>query len=390
MSLPVVRLITRLNIGGPAIQAATLTDRLETHGFHTHLVHGRLAAGEGDMSYLLRDTSDAVQVPHLQRPVAPLADMRAVAEIYSLLRRVRPRIVHTHMAKAGAVGRVAAAMYNRTVARADRARVVHTYHGHVLEGYFGRARSTAFITAERALARVTDCLIAISARLQHELVHEYRIGQPSQYRLVPLGFDLSAFARIDDAARQRAREQLNIAMGVPTIATAGRLTAIKQHELLLAAARIVANHHRDLVVLIAGDGERRSELHALVQRLQLDASVRFLGWRRDLPTVYAATDLFVLSSRNEGTPVALIEAMASAVPGVSTDVGGVPDVIDSEAMGLRVRDGDAAALADAIALLLSDPPRRAAMGQRARAHVLSRFTLDRLVTDIATLYRSLL
>jgi glycosyltransferase involved in cell wall biosynthesis len=390
MSVPVVRIITRLNIGGPSIQAATLTDRLEAHGFHTCLVHGQLGSGEGNMRYLLKDTADAVYLTRLQRQVAPFADARVTAEIYALLRRVRPRIVHTHMAKAGAVGRVAAALYNQTAGRGTRARVVHTYHGHVLEGYFGRARSQAFVSVERALARVTDCLIAISPRIRDELVEEYRIGRASQYRVVPLGFDLSPFAAIDETARQAARAALSLDASAPTLTTAGRLTAIKQHELLLAAARRVADRHPDLVVLIAGDGERRDELETLARRLQLERQVRFLGWRRDLATLYAATDVFVLTSRNEGTPVALIEAMAAGVPGVSTDVGGVGDVIASADLGVRVAEGDAAAIADAITTLLAAPERRRAMGERARTHVLSRYTLDRLVADMAALYRALI
>jgi glycosyltransferase involved in cell wall biosynthesis len=143
-------------------------------------------------------------------------------------------------------------------------------------------------------------------------------------------------------------------------------------------------------VLIAGDGERRAELEALTRTLDLQAHVRFLGWHRDLTTLYAATDVFVLTSRNEGTPVALIEAMASGVPGVSTDVGGVADVMSSDELGLRVPDGVPRGLADAIVMLLSQPERRAAMGRSGRAHVLARYTLDRLVTDIAALYRQLL
>jgi glycosyltransferase involved in cell wall biosynthesis len=237
---------------------------------------------------------------------------------------------------------------------------------------------------------VTDCLIAISPRIQSELVHDYGIGRESQYRVVPLGFDLSAFARIDDAARAQAREVLNIAPAAPTMATVGRLTAIKQHEVLLAAARAVADVRPAIVVLIAGDGERREELEALTRRLQLQEHVRFLGWRRDLPTLYAATDVFVLTSRNEGTPVALIEAMASGVPGVSTDVGGVADVIPDADLGIRVRDGDPTGIAAAVNTVLDDDERRTRMGQRARAHVLARYTLDRLVTDIATVYRNLL
>jgi glycosyltransferase involved in cell wall biosynthesis len=391
MPIPVVRIITRLNIGGPSIQAATLTSRLEAHGFHTHLVHGRLGAGEGDMQYLLPAQGDGATYLHaLQRPLAPAADLGALMQIYRLLCRVRPAIVHTHMAKAGAVGRTAAVAYNRTAGRQRPARLVHTYHGHVLEGYFGAAKTSVFIRTERVLARATDRLIAISPRIRDELVASYRIGDASQYAVVPLGFDLSPFARIDDDGRRAARKELGLPADAPVVTTVGRLTAIKQHDLLLTAARTIVGDHPSAVFLVAGDGERRREIEAMARVLQVEQHVRFLGWRRDLATIYAATDVFVLTSRQEGTPVALIEAMASGVPGVSTDVGGVRDVIADATMGVLVPPDAAAGIAAGIRGLLSDNAGRVAMGARARAHVLGRFTLDRLVADMVSLYRRLL
>ena len=183
----VARVITRLNIGGPSIQTVTLADRLHEHGFDTLLIHGRLADGEGDMSYLLRDRDvRTALVPALQRPVSPIADVRAVAGIFRQLMAFKPQIVHTHTAKAGTTGRVAAIAYNRL---SDvRARTVHTYHGHSLEGYFRHAGP--FVAIERRLARATDQLIAISPRIESELRDRYRIGRPDQWTMVPLGFNL--------------------------------------------------------------------------------------------------------------------------------------------------------------------------------------------------------
>ena len=389
-SVSVVRIITRLNIGGPSIQAATLTDRLAAAGFHTHLIHGRLGQCEGDMSYLLPAGADNITYLHeLQRQVAPLADAAAFRRVYQLLCRYRPAIVHTHMAKAGAVGRAATALYNRTAGRSRPARVVHTYHGHVLEGYFSAAKSAAFIRVERALAHLTDRLIAISPRIRDELIETYRIGRAEQYAVVPLGFALGEFANVNASARRAAREALGIDPSAPTLSTVGRLTAIKHHELLLQITQALAATHPNLVVLIAGDGERRPELEALARELNVAASVRWLGWRRDLATIYAASDVFVLTSRNEGTPVALIEAMACGVPGVSTDVGGVRDVITDASVGTLIT-ADADEGARAIRLLLDDAGTRAAMGSAARTFVLNRFSVDRLVSDITHLYRSLL
>ena len=387
-SLRVVRLITRLNIGGPSIQAASLSDRLRAHGFETVLAHGRLGPGEGDMSYLVPASVETVHIDTLQRPLAPIDDARAIGSVLSLLRRVRPAILHTHMAKAGTVGRTAAALYNLTAAPAARIRLVHTYHGHVLEGYFSPLKTSVFIRTERAMSRVTDRIVAISPQIRHDLLHTYRIGRDAQYAVVPLGFDLSALEAVNDAARAAARAELGLPTDALVISTVGRLTAIKQHELFLEAARRVRAAEPRAIFLIVGDGERRAELETMARDLALTADVRFLGWRRDLEIIYGATDVFALTSRNEGTPVALIEAMAAGVPGVSTDVGGVGDVIVNEEVGRRVPDGDPAALAQAVIGLLHSPERRE-MGLRARHHVLARYGRDRLVGDIAALYQTL-
>jgi glycosyltransferase involved in cell wall biosynthesis len=387
--MQIARVITRLNIGGPSIQAIRLTTALEAHGFETRLIHGRLGDGEGDMRYLLAPGADVVLEPALCRPLAPLDDVRAVIRVYRQFRRLRPEIVHTHMAKAGLVGRLAATAYNWTRGSAPRARIVHTYHGHVLEGYFSPLMTRVFITIERALAGLSDAIIAISPAIREELLVRYKIGRADQYRVVPLGFDLGEFAAIDEAARAEARRGLQIPPGVPVITTVGRLTAIKQHSLFLEVFQRVAAVRPDAVALVAGDGELRAELEAQAATLGIAGQVRFLGWRRDLATIYGATDVFLLTSRNEGTPVALIEAMASAVPGVSTDVGGVKDVIDTASAGRLAPFGDVASLAGAVNELLADPAMRRSAGTEARQRVVTRFGAGRLVAEIAALYRDL-
>jgi glycosyltransferase involved in cell wall biosynthesis len=386
----VLRVITRLNVGGPSIQAMTLSDRLTARGFETRLVHGLLDAGEGDMRYLLPTAVDARYLAALRRPLAPAHDAMALAQLLDLMRDLRPQIVHTHMAKAGTLGRLAASMYNRTAGRGDRARVVHTYHGHVLDGYFGPAKTRVFLGAERMLAHATDRIVAISPRIKTELLEQYRIGRGDQYRVVPLGFDLAGLSAIDDDARTRARATLQIPAGAAVVTTVGRLTAIKQQRLFLEAAQRIAAADAAAVFLIAGDGDLRAELEASAAALGVADRVRFLGWRRDLETIYGATDVFLLTSRNEGTPVALIESMAAGCAGVSTDVGGVSDVLQSDAVGLLAPDGDAAALARHVTALLVDADRRRRLGAAGRALVLARYGLDRLVSDIETLYRELL
>lgn len=389
----VVRIVTRLNIGGPSIQAVELSSRLSARGFETLLIHGQIGAGEGDMSYLLDRAGSRPRTEHLpalQRPIAPASDARAAWQIYRLLCAFTPAIVHTHMAKAGAVGRLAALAYNRTAGRHARARLVHTYHGHVLEGYFGAAKTRLFITAEQRLAAATDRIVAISPRIREELIHEYRIGRPAQYRVVPLGFDLDALAAVDAAARAQARAALHIPPGATVVTTVGRLTAIKDQQLFLEVAQRVSRSHASTIFLIVGDGELRGPLEAAAASLGVADRVRFLGWRRDLDTVYGATDIFLLTSRNEGTPVALIESMAAGCAGVSTDVGGVGDVLPAADVGLMAPAGNADQLADHVSCLIADPQRRRALGDAGRGLVVARYGIDRLVNDIDVLYRDLL
>jgi glycosyltransferase involved in cell wall biosynthesis len=386
----VLRIITRLNIGGPSIQAIALTERLADRGVETRLLHGRLGPGEGDMRYLLTTPAAARQLPALRREIAPLHDAIALVQVLDTLRDFRPQIIHTHMAKAGTIGRVAASIYNRTAGRDARVCVVHTYHGHVLEGYFSPARTRAFLGVERLLARASDRLIAISPRIEQELVADYRIGRPDQYRVIPLGFDLQRMTAIGDAERRAARAALALTPDAHVIFTAGRLTAIKRHDLFLDTARLIAERDAHAVFLVAGDGELRSALEHQARAGGIADRVRFLGWRRDLDTLYAASDVFLLTSRNEGTPVALIESLAAAVPGVSTDVGGVRDVIDSDRVGLVAPFGDARALADHVSALLSDPERRRRMGEAGRRLISVRYGLDRLMDEVERLYRELL
>ena len=387
----IVRIITRLNVGGPAIQAITLSERLSRAGYETLLVHGRLGSGEGDMRYLQSASTIAVRhLDSLRRPLSPVHDLVAFGQIFTTICQFKPVLVHTHMAKAGTLGRLAALTYNRTVGRRRPTRIVHTYHGHVLEGYFGRRSSAFVLGVERALARHTDAIVAISPRIRDELVEKFRLGQASQYRVIPLGFDLDALAQIDDARRKRARETLQIPAGAAVLTTIGRLTAIKNHQLFLQMAAQVSTTHPNVVCVIAGDGELRGELERAAHDRGIAARVRFLGWRRDLVDIHAATDVFVLTSRNEGTPVALIESMAAGAPGVSTDVGGVRDVIAAPELGVVVPPNDAGGLTEEVNRLLSDPDRRRLLGTRARDWVMSRYGIDRLVSDVTDFYEQLL
>jgi glycosyltransferase involved in cell wall biosynthesis len=386
----VARIITRLNIGGPSIQAINLSRQLRAEGFETCLIHGRLSEGEGDMTQLLPlEQTPTAFVKELVRPVAPLRDLRALWAIYCVLRRWKPDIVHTHMAKAGTIGRLAGVAYNWTSVGRRRARLIHTYHGHVFEGYFNALSTRLFLLVERWLARRSDVLISISHNIEKDLLYTYRLGNPQQVRVIPLGFDLDRLLRLSTSDRFAARRSLSIAEDAIVVATVGRLTAIKQQNLFLQMAERLARQSSQFVFLIVGDGELRGDLERQMNDRGIQSRTRFLGWRRDLETIYGATDIFVLTSRNEGTPVALIEAMAAGVASVSTDVGGVRDVITSPETGLIVPAGNVAALAAAVTELAHDAARRQSLGRQARESVRRRFEAKRLIGDIAGLYTEL-
>jgi len=355
------------------------------------LIHGRLAEEEGDMTKLLPlgDTS-TIYIDDLVRPISPLHDLRAFWRIYTTFRKWRPDIVHTHMAKAGSLGRLAALAYNRTRGAARRARLIHTYHGHVFEGYFGSPTTRIFLLVERWLGKHTDALIAISPQVRRDLLETHGVAREEQLRLIPLGFNLDRLLAVSQKDRERARASFQVPPEAIMVTTVGRLTGIKQHTLFLEMADRLAKRSARFMFLVVGDGELRTSLESRVKELGLGSRVRFLGWRGDLENIYGATDIFVLTSRNEGTPVALIEAMAAGVASVSTDVGGVRDVVAGPHLGSLVPFGDAAALADAVAALADAPARRAEVGLAGRASVRERFHASRLVEDIRTLYWQLL
>jgi len=384
----VLRLATRLNIGGPARQCLLLTKRLAEE-FPTTLAAGTPPPEEGEMT----DPEVVVRRLPLARPFAPAADARAIRATRALLREVRPAILHTHMAKAGTVGRLAA----ETVR--PRPVTVHTFHGHVLDGYFSPAVEKAFLTAERLLARRTDVLIAVSPQVRDALV-ELGVGAPERWRVVPLGLDLGPFAAVRRPSG-RLRERLGLGADVPLVGAVGRLVPIKDLATLVRAVARLDGVHLALI----GEGEQRTELEALVASLGLEARVHLPGWADDVADWMADLDVVALTSRNEGTPVALIEALAAGRPVVATSVGGVPFVVRDALVGAQRAVGagaplleptgwlappeDDEAIADALHSALADPAEGARRAAAGRAEVLARFGSDRLVADILALYREL-
>jgi glycosyltransferase involved in cell wall biosynthesis len=378
----VLRVIARLNVGGPALHALLLTERLDSTLYESRLVAGRVGDAEGDYLALRGIVPDGlIQLPGLGRDVRGARDWGAFWSLVRLIREFRPHVVCTHTAKAGALGRLAAWLCRVPV-------VVHTYHGHVFDGYFSPAKTRLVVAAERLLAGRATALIAVTERVRRDVLAR-GIGRPDTVVVVPLGLDLGPLVAAP-ARRGELRRELGVAAGAPLVGIVARLVPVKAHEVFLEAARTIVAARPDATFLVVGDGERRAELEALAAGLGLGARVRFLGWRADLDRLYADLDVVVLTSKNEGSPVALIEAMAAGRPVVSTRAGGVEDVVTDGETGRLVPIGDAAAVARAIVDLLDDPALAARLGAAARTAVVARFGSARLVADLDGLYRRLL
>jgi glycosyltransferase involved in cell wall biosynthesis len=379
--LTVVHVIDRLNVGGPAVHAVLTVRGLDPKRFRTVLVFGTVEPGEADMSYLAYESGiETVVIPTLGRELRPLADLRTAWELYRVLRRERADVVHTHKAKAGAIGRVVALLAGVPVR-------VHTFHGHVFHGYFGANKTRAFLAIERTVARISSRLIALSDGLVSEMADRYRIAPADQFTVVPLGFDLQPFASCE-AHQGELRRELGVAAGVRLVGIVGRMVPVKDHATFIAAATKLAERREDVHFVFIGAGELEADVRKDLAARGLEKRAHLLGWRRNLERIYADLDVVALSSVNEGTPVALIEAMAAGIPVASTAVGGVADVLHNGDRGELCPSGDADALAAAIERALSAEAR--ARASRIRAEVREEFDGERRCADLARLYEELL
>lgn len=386
----IARIIGRLNIGGPAIQAITLTHELARHGYETLLIRGIESPREGSMDHL----AEALEVrplliPALRRDPG-LRDLSALAALTRTMLRERPDIVHTHAAKAGTLGRVASMLASTASHVRPRPVLVHTFHGHSLTGYFSPRVSAVYRTIERTLARRTDKLIAVSEQVRDELV-AMDVAPPAKFVVIPLGFDLARFMNTGperDAARHRVRAEFGLSSDATVVTLIARLVPIKRVDRFLRAASLL-NDLVDVRFLIVGDGELREGLERSDAARALEDRLAWAGFRRDIPAVCFASDLVVLSSDNEGTPVSLIEASAAGLPVISTNVGGAAAVVVDGRTGRLVNPDDGEDLASAIRALVRDLGLRTRMGIAAREHA-ARFSLERLTDDLDQLYRQLL
>ena len=369
----VLRVIARMNVGGPAWQVSVLTRGLDASRFETRLIVGDVGGGEADFVELRDPDLPLVKIPALGRNVRFGDDLRAFIAIRREIGLFRPDIVHTHTAKAGVLGRLAAATC-RVPLR------VHTFHGHLLHGYFNRLISRVLVLVEKFLAWRTKALVAVGERVRDDLVAA-GIGRLDQYTVIPPGV-----APAGPLDRESARVRLGLPLGVPVVLFVGRLTVIKRPDRLIEAMSYVLARRSDAVLAVAGEGGLLEETRRRAE--PLGSAVRFLGWQPDIADLYVAADCVVLTSDSEGMPVTLIEAAMAGVPGVTTDVGSAREVVVDGVTGLVVAS-DASAVADGL-LRLFDVELRDRMGAAARARAEAEFGTRRLIADHEALYERLM
>ncbi len=399
----IARVIDRLNIGGPAKHVAWLGAELNHSGFETRLITGTVPQGEGDMSYFAHAVGlEPVVIREMSRELSP-RDVLAVWKLVREFLRFRPQIIHTHKAKAGAVGRVAAWIYKMLtpsifLLRPRLCKVVHTYHGHIFHSYYGKAKTGLFIIIERILARFcTDRIVTISPQQRDEINGRFGVGRLEQFAVIPLGIDFGETGSVEPG---RLRREMGLTRGEPLVGIVGRLCEVKNHTLFVAAAAQLTQDGSEARFAIVGDGHLRDELERQARELAVADRLLFTGFRDDVASLYSDLDVVALTSLNEGTPLTLIEAMSNGRAVVSTEVGGVVDLMGAKREtvgdftiwdhGITTPSRNLAAFTSALKYLIERPGLRREMGDRGREFIRSQYSKERLVADIERLYRELL
>lgn len=389
----VLRIINRFNIGGPTYNAAYLTKYLSPE-FKTVLVGGSIDEGEDSSEYILKQLGiKPILIPEMQRSIRYNSDVVAYYKLKEIIQRFKPDIVHTHASKSGALGRWAAYRCGVPV-------IVHTFHGHVFHSYFNRMKTELFKQVERKMAAVSTRIIALSDLQKYELSVEHQICEPEKISVIPLGFDLQRFQDKKEAKRLRFRNEYNLSEDELAIGIIGRLVPIKNHDLFIRSiAQLKLQCNRKIRAFIIGDGERRDELIALCRELglsvslfpnKLPADITFTSWIKEVDVANAGLDIICLTSLNEGTPVSLIEAQASGKPVVSTNVGGIENVVSPGKTGILVNHSDVLHFTQSLAGLVSNDTLRIQMGEAGWEHVCNKFHYTRLVNDMRNLYHELM
>jgi glycosyltransferase involved in cell wall biosynthesis len=382
----IVHAIARLNVGGAALNLLGLAAEQRRRGHDVVVAAGTLARGEASMEYVATELGVPVlHVPALQRELSVQPDLAAIRSLRRIIASRRPDILHTHTAKAGATGRIAAALSGRATPSAT----VHTFHGHVLRGYFGPYRERLFIRVEWLLARMTDAVVTVSDEVRNDLV-ALGVAPREKIVVIPYGFDLSSLVRPEQADRSRARAELGLGQDTFVLGWVGRLTPIKRPEDLIRTLAHLVQSGIDAALVVIGDGPDRPGVEELAARLGVADRCHFVGYQQEMSHWYGLFDAFALTSENEGTPVAAIEALASGCPVVATDAGGTATVVRNGETGYIVPIGDTVALAAHLTELAHHPELARELGTRGAADVRERFAMGQMADRMDNLYARLL
>ncbi|RFC55525.1 glycosyltransferase [Brumimicrobium aurantiacum] len=384
--IKVVRIINRFNIGGPTFNATFLTKFLGDE-FETTLIGGVPDEGEKDSHHILKQYGiEPIIIPEIQRNLDPKKDFAAYKKIKEILKEIQPDIVHTHASKAGFVGRAAAISLNIPV-------VLHTFHGHVFHSYFGKAKTQLFKSIERYLARKSSGIIAISNLQKQELGEIHKIAPLDRIKVIPLGFDLAKFYENKQKNRKIIRAQYNIADDEVAIAIVGRLAPVKDHAYFLEVIENLLQQTKTKVkVFIVGDGSEKAIIQERVDEINANypETITMTSWILDIAQFNQGMDIMCLTSKNEGTPVSVIEAQASGLSVVSTDVGGVRDILADGQAGFVINRKNIKEYTDKLRLLVEDSSLREKFSIFGQNNVKYKFSYHRLVDDMRKHYKSLL
>lgn len=384
--IKVLRIINRFNIGGPTYNVTYLSAYLGDE-FETMLVGGQPEEGESDSLYIPKNHNlEPTLIPELKRNPNFKSDVAAYRKIKAIIKEYCPHIVHTHASKSGAIGRRAAHACNVPI-------IIHTFHGHVFHSYFGKIKTSIFKNIEKKLAKKSTKVIAISKLQKQELSTEHRIAPPEKFEIIPLGFELERFYKHNAENRVKIRNQYNIKDHEVAIAIVGRLAPVKNHDFFLKViTQTLQQTKQKIKVFIVGGGDLQSEIEAKVQILNSNFKNEIImtSWIKDIDVFNAGMDIIALTSDNEGTPVSLIEAQAAFLPVISTNVGGVKDILIENKSGFVVEKGDIETYTEKLRLLIENKELRLEMGQVGHDFVLKNYNYTTLVSNMRELYLKLL
>ena len=378
----ILRIITRLCVAGAPIHTILLNAKLDSQKYESYLVSGRIEPYESDMSYLADKYGiKPIYINSMGRELRLLKDVRALLDIIKLIKKIKPDIVHTHTAKAGMLGRIAAKLMGVKI-------IVHTFHGNVFKGYFSKPKTAFFIFLENNLAKISSKIIAISNQQKQELL-DLKITNENKIHIVPLGFDFeNVIPSVSD--KGKFREKYSIPDDATLFGIIGRLAPIKNHMLFLDIAEKLLTKYDNLFFSIIGDGELRDYLQGEIHRRNLNNKIVITGVIKNLKPVYADLDLVLLTSNNEGTPVAIIEAMACRKVVMTTKVGGVEDFVENRVNGFYFPKGNSELFIKEIESLLMNDTNKDAMKNAASKKAFKQFSFIRLKNDIESMYKTLL